>query len=215
MKAEILFQNEKLRIWRDHNTYLEESGTNGLGETVWREAHGYSLERALVALGMYEAPAAGLKQVWRFGTHERGVPWWRTFSRFEPGRRRRYPDRRCCQGGRRRCGSEVMSLERARAAILQMWEHRYDVSTRDLLVPVEVEPHFPGPVVVDLGQLAVAYSETWRGCRRWHGHSVRFIPSRVLSLVIVGQDRRVWICPVCAKKLPGDAGPRDDGLADG
>lgn len=51
------------------------------------------------------------------------------------------------------------SLGRVRDAILRMWEHRYDVRADDLSVPPEAAEHFPGPVVVDLGQLAVAHSE--------------------------------------------------------
>jgi len=51
------------------------------------------------------------------------------------------------------------SIARIRAAILQMWEHRYAVGTDAVEVPPEVEEHFPGPVVVDLGPLAVAHSE--------------------------------------------------------
>lgn len=49
--------------------------------------------------------------------------------------------------------------ERLRNAILEMWDHRYDVDPNGLVIPREADKHFPGPVVVDLGHLAVAYSE--------------------------------------------------------
>lgn len=47
--------------------------------------------------------------------------------------------------------------ERLRNAILTMWEQRYDCDPS--LLPEEAVTKFPGPVVVDLGQLAVAHGE--------------------------------------------------------
>lgn len=52
-----------------------------------------------------------------------------------------------------------MITERLRNAILTMWEHRYDIDPDSVGVSLEVSDHFPGPVVVDLGQLAVAHGE--------------------------------------------------------
>lgn len=49
--------------------------------------------------------------------------------------------------------------ERLRNAILEMWSHRYDVDTDGLVIPPEVGKQFYGPVVVDLGHLAVAHGE--------------------------------------------------------
>ncbi len=46
--------------------------------------------------------------------------------------------------------------ERLRNAILAMWEHRYDVDPS--VIPPEAGD-FPGPIVVDLGQLAIAHGE--------------------------------------------------------
>jgi len=55
---------------------------------------------------------------------------------------------------------DVDALTRAFCALMEMWGRRYDYPTEviDTLVPEEGD-EFPGPVVVDLGPLAVAHSE--------------------------------------------------------